>query len=254
MESPKNIINLDYEDDYHVINRSPSTLFFKCKYCNDNYPRSREGERNHYNACREYPILCGDCKMVVTRKDLLIHLKTSCENAIIPCPYVKYGCQDQFKRGEIKDHIVKYNYHIQFLLETIDPLNKRIEHLGSFLLSEDEEKREKYYDGHKNNNTTTDKNLANSMVTLYSHLITLDWFNKDIRWYALNSDGVFGCKFNLSASHPDFKSINISSIAYNHQMEDLKRCVYNITLHDITHKEFACESKYATQILKCIFY
>ena len=67
--------------------------------------------------CGKKLIPCSlNCCSFVPRDELDIHIKNKCDNNIINCLYLKYGCDEKFTRKELKIHLFEKNFEHNSLM------------------------------------------------------------------------------------------------------------------------------------------
>ena len=83
--------------------RECQLLRVNCEYCGMEV-KYRELE-SHYEDCQDIQIECpNECLSNLKRREIEVHLRTDCPNSIVNCPFMKFGCQDEFKRCELGEH------------------------------------------------------------------------------------------------------------------------------------------------------
>ena len=74
-----------------------------CKHCNEYF--MYEELTNHYLTCLEYQVPCpNNCNVNLKRKLLDSHLELECPNAVVDCPYKKFGCEQGVLRRDLVGH------------------------------------------------------------------------------------------------------------------------------------------------------
>lgn len=59
----------------------------------------------HYNVCTEYQLHCpNDCRAVLKRRQLKVHMETECPNTLVECSYRMFGCNQKMKQCELEEH------------------------------------------------------------------------------------------------------------------------------------------------------
>ena len=67
--------------------------------------------------CGKKLIPCSlNCGLFIPRDELDIHIRNNCDNNIINCLYLKYGCDENFPRKELKTHLFERNFEHNSML------------------------------------------------------------------------------------------------------------------------------------------
>ena len=95
----------------------------KCTYCKEEIEKD---DNNHLNICREFILDCQyNCGKKVKRKDLEYH-KNNCPEYILKCPYYEFGCKDDVKRKDMKEHNRKrINEHFRAVKLKMENMSKK---------------------------------------------------------------------------------------------------------------------------------
>lgn len=104
----------------------------KCNYCNNEHKTNIENFSNknnknfHEYKCPKYLIECElNCGESIERLNYENHLNNNCINKIIPCTYVKFGCNIKLNKNKLDEHLNKeLKFHHNLLLNNYYITNK----------------------------------------------------------------------------------------------------------------------------------
>jgi hypothetical protein len=74
-----------------------------CAFC---FQKNRAHDTPFHEAkCLLAPVQCTKCAMTVRRKELAIHLESTCPDAEVACPFSEFGCTAQILRKSLESHV-----------------------------------------------------------------------------------------------------------------------------------------------------
>ncbi|KAH3862883.1 TNF receptor-associated factor 6-like [Dreissena polymorpha] len=98
--SRQKVLRCELDRHQENCDRRPVT----CEHCNDSMP-CIELTRHQLLDCKKLPLGCTQCGQCgIQRGGIQRHLDLDCPKAMVPCPYLKYGCTHKGKRDEISNH------------------------------------------------------------------------------------------------------------------------------------------------------
>ena len=90
------------EQKNHCSNECLNRLV-RCEHCQNEV--AYRDLKQHHKECLEFPLLCpNNCGANLTRKQTDPHIETDCPNAIVRCPYERFGCREVVRRCEMDQH------------------------------------------------------------------------------------------------------------------------------------------------------
>jgi hypothetical protein len=116
--------------NYHLENCDYRLV--KCNYCYKDACLQRLNI--HYEDCGKYPLDCIQlCGKMVERCEMDNHIKNTCDNTILNCPYIKFGCNTEIMKKDLKNHLNDFydqhnftviQYYEKFQQEVQESINK----------------------------------------------------------------------------------------------------------------------------------
>ena len=98
-----------------------------CEHCGEKVPYSSLDE--HVIICPKKLLPCPNgCGSIMERQHVSEHVAIECELAVIPCKYMRLGCDRESKRKDIAAHEEDDKFHLRMAMDTTVKLeNKRVE-------------------------------------------------------------------------------------------------------------------------------
>ena len=114
---------------------------YSCRYCKDYDSTFVEVTEVHYTECGDYPVNCpNNCQEEpLKRQELESHLENDCPLETIDCPFNYAGCEAQFPRKDMSEHMKDTATHLTLLASVTHSLVKENQQLKGRLATTEEE-------------------------------------------------------------------------------------------------------------------
>lgn len=122
---------------------------------------------DHQEICPMFKLQCPQqCDSLIQRKNIDIHIRDSCINTYIVCPYAHYGCETKLMKKELNDYLVVHaNKHNLLLLNELrnfhTTIMNKLQSVENVLPLYDE--RLKKFEALLSINTSKEANLSHSL-------------------------------------------------------------------------------------------
>ena len=127
-------------------------VLLKCKYCKEDVVRSSLEEHEsslcskrivkypfcdysgeytdvngpHKKRCPNFPVACQQCKRMVGKRDLELHISKECPMTIVACEIQQYGCSKTFPRKDMAAHMEKnHAVHLKMVINRMKVAEQR---------------------------------------------------------------------------------------------------------------------------------
>ena len=100
---------------------------YSCQYCKDYNSTFKNVTEVHYGMCDDYPVNCpNNCQeQPLKRHELESHLENDCPLVTIDCPFSHAGCDAQFPRENMPEHMKDTATHLTLLASVTHSLVKQ---------------------------------------------------------------------------------------------------------------------------------
>ena len=104
---------------------------YSCEYCQDYHSTFEDVIEVHHHQCGKYPVACpNDCDVhMIERENVESHLKEQCSLTLIDCPFYFAGCEMQFPRKYMSEHMKDNSSHLMLLARATQRLVKENQEL-----------------------------------------------------------------------------------------------------------------------------
>eukprot|EP00111_Clytia_hemisphaerica_P011500 TCONS_00033760-protein len=91
-----------------------------CSYCKQLLNDSNL--KDHYDVCPKYPVDCpNSCCTVLQQCQVEQHIKDDCINRIVPCGFVRLGCNFEMKNADLSTHFdANIHHHMKLMFMEMD--------------------------------------------------------------------------------------------------------------------------------------
>ena len=107
----------------HLKDNCPNRSY-ECPHCKQE-GKHHDITTSHLERCHKVAITCPnkDCWEIFDRCDITEHL-LECPFHMVPCKYIKIGCEEKQLRREVEDHEKRTDCHFHLAMETIHQMHK----------------------------------------------------------------------------------------------------------------------------------
>ena len=142
-----------------------------CKHC---YISLKFCDKSiHLRECPNVKVTCELCSEEKYRKDMTEHLKESCPEKMLECPFVKYKCMTVMKRKDMDNHLEeKETKHLGLKLTAMEDL---ISKQSEKIIEQSEEIKKLKEENEKQNEKIEKEEQAINLLYYISDVIALSW-------------------------------------------------------------------------------
>ena len=97
---------------------------YSCQHCGEK--GTYASIQVHDKTCEKKEVTCPKdrCSEKMQRQNILRHIATDCQHAVIPCKYISIGCETELKREDMAAHEQDSEIHLDMALDRINSLQE----------------------------------------------------------------------------------------------------------------------------------